>query len=281
LTVTHPDRVPSLKNVIEKFLIHSLSFEMACELTSALVGNTEPLEKLKVIIETAGEPIPVPDEILEPNGVLRHKMRLWSPYEDQRLLAGIYRHGIENWTAISKFVGNGRSRSQCSQRWYRGLDPTISKVPWSKEEEDRLVMLVAQFGDRSWTAIASRIGNRSDVQCRYKYSQIQREKAQGGEFIQPPEYPAPFEMMQQYYERPAIRRLRRQTPVVPFSHQQEQLQFQPFFVDPQPQFQIGAVTPSPIPPGPQERNTRIDQRDANPAVHGPRRPPRPSVSLRE
>jgi hypothetical protein len=78
VTVMHPDRVLNLKNVIEKFLIRSLSFEMACELTSALVGNTEPLEKLKVIIETSGDPIPVPDETLEPNGVLSHKMLLWS-----------------------------------------------------------------------------------------------------------------------------------------------------------------------------------------------------------
>jgi hypothetical protein len=68
----HPDRIPSLQNVIENFLVRSLSFDIACELTSVLVGNAEPLEKLKEIIETASNPIQMPDEFLEPDGVLHH-----------------------------------------------------------------------------------------------------------------------------------------------------------------------------------------------------------------
>jgi hypothetical protein len=249
----HPDRIPSLQTVIEKFLLGAIPFDLARELVSALVGNAQPLEKLKGIIDTDGDPIPMPDEFLRRNGVLRHKTRPWSSYEDQRLLAGIYRYGIENWTVISKFVGNARTRSQCSQRWYRGLDPTISKVPWSKEEEDRLVTLIAQFGDRSWTAIASRIGNRSDVQCRYKYRQIQKEKAKEGEFIQPPGYPAPLELTHQYYERPAIRRLRGRVPVIPFRQPQEPLQFQQFFGAAQRPIPAGVAAPQPVGPIGQER----------------------------
>jgi hypothetical protein len=89
---------------------------------------------LKGIIETDGDQISMPDEFLEPNGVLRHKTHPWSPYQDQRLFARICHHGIENWTAISKFVDNGRTRSQ---RWYRGLDQTISKAPcrWRRKTD--------------------------------------------------------------------------------------------------------------------------------------------------
>jgi hypothetical protein len=166
---SRPDLLASLQNVVEKYLLWSNPYEMARDIVQSLLGISQPIEQLRVILDTG-----------------RHKTRQWSPYEDRRLLCGIYRHGIENWTAISQFVGNARTRSQCSQRWYRGLDPTLSKFPWSKKEEDRLIALITQLGLRSWTAIAARMGNRSDVQCRSKYKQLQKERAKIGEVIAPP-----------------------------------------------------------------------------------------------
>ena len=86
------------------------------------------------------------------------------------------KHGIENWTSISRFVGNGRTRSQCSQRWMRGLDPKISKTQWSQQEEELLIHLISVHGNKAWTTISSQMRNRSDVQCRYKYKQLLKEK---------------------------------------------------------------------------------------------------------
>lgn len=105
-------------------------------------------------------------------------MRTWSSYEDVRLLAGIYRYGIDNWAPISKFVGNGRTRAQCAQRWARGLNPRICKDTWDPSEDMRLMQLVQQYGDKSWTRIAASLGNRSDVQCRYHYHQITKDMGQ-------------------------------------------------------------------------------------------------------
>ena len=171
---SRPDLATSLQRLIEDFLMRSISYEMAYHTIKGLVGVTYPLERLSAILGTGRTPIPFPDVSRPDCG--RQKARPWTPYEDQRLLCGIYKFGIENWTAISRFVGNGRSRSQCSQRLYRGLDPTISKFPWSLSEKQTLLALVSRFGDRSWTRIASKMGNRSDVQCRYKYKQLQKER---------------------------------------------------------------------------------------------------------
>lgn len=108
----------------------------------------------------------------------RKKTRPWSQEEDYRMMAAIYKYGISDWAVISTFVGNGRTRSQCSQRWVRGLDPKINKCPWSKEDDERLLACVQSCGEKAWTRISQKLGNRSDVQCRYRYNQIMREKVE-------------------------------------------------------------------------------------------------------
>ena len=102
-------------------------------------------------------------------------MQKWSVYEDNRLLAAIYRYGIDNWALISKFVGNNRTRAQCAQRWTRCLNPRICKDTWDQREDALLFQLVGRYGDHSWTKVAEMMGNRSDVQCRYRYSQISKD----------------------------------------------------------------------------------------------------------
>lgn len=104
----------------------------------------------------------------------RKKTKVWTIEEDQRLLAAIDKYGTENWKLIAKMVGNGRNRSQCSQRWLRGLNPTLRKEPWSSDEDERLLRAVKKYGARGWTKIGEVVGNRCDVQCRYRFLQLQR-----------------------------------------------------------------------------------------------------------
>ncbi|OHT11918.1 Myb-like DNA-binding domain containing protein [Tritrichomonas foetus] len=102
----------------------------------------------------------------------KRKLHPWSQTEDNRLLAGIVKYGVENWHHIAQFVENSRSKAQCSQRWFRGLDPSIRKCRWTYDEEIQLNKLVEKFGLKSWTKIAAKMKNRSDVQCRYHYNQM-------------------------------------------------------------------------------------------------------------
>jgi len=104
------------------------------------------------------------------------KCRMWNSEEDILLLAAIHKYGLGDWKSISVFVGGGRSRSQCSQRWGRALDPRITKVPWSAQEESKLLELVTEHGEHSWATVAKSLGTRSDVQCRYRYYQVIKRK---------------------------------------------------------------------------------------------------------
>jgi hypothetical protein len=105
----------------------------------------------------------------------RATTRAWTAYEDQRLLAAIHRLGLGSWDTIARFVGNGRTKAQRSQRWIRGLDPKICKDPWGDGQDGRLVEFVARYGGKSWTRVASEPGNRCDVQCRSRYKQLEKD----------------------------------------------------------------------------------------------------------
>ncbi|OHS98465.1 hypothetical protein TRFO_35139 [Tritrichomonas foetus] len=170
----------SVSSAIESFLKKTITYSQLYNIVLQTTGIVQPIERLKSILQTCPEPIPEPDDDEIGKSKYRRKSRPWTTYEDQRLICAIYHNGIENWTQISKFVGNGRTRSQCSQRWYRGLNPKINKNQWTKEEESRLIDVVQQYGDKSWTKIASKMGNRSDVQCRYRFKQLIREMERKG-----------------------------------------------------------------------------------------------------
>lgn len=125
---------------------------------------------LKMIDDT---PIPAKSK---PNDFSK-KTRPWSLKEDNRLLGAIMRYGLDNWSKVSKFVGNNRTRGQCSQRWSRGLNPSISRFEWSPQEDSTLLNYVQIHGNKKWSKISSLIGNRSDVQCRYRYKQLIKKRA--------------------------------------------------------------------------------------------------------
>ena len=167
-----------LGQVMESYLRGFTSFEMAQQFFMSTLCRIDPLIHIRDIAMIQDNPIPStdsdePDSSDESHN--RKKTRTWTNYEDQRLLAGIYRFGLDNWTRVAQFVGNNRTRAQCSQRWSRGLNPRICKKHWSPEEDAQLISLVQTYGEKAWTKISSCLGNRSDVQCRYHYRQISRD----------------------------------------------------------------------------------------------------------
>ncbi|OHS94337.1 Myb-like DNA-binding domain containing protein [Tritrichomonas foetus] len=102
------------------------------------------------------------------------KMKRWSVIEDKKLINAIKTYGTGNWSKIAQEVGGKRGKSQCSQRWTRCLNPEISHDKWTVEEDQNLLLLVEKYGLKSWRKIANSMGNRCDVQCRYRYQKIWR-----------------------------------------------------------------------------------------------------------
>lgn len=116
-----------------------------------------------------------PTDQFDPSNRHRHRSPPWTTEEDERLIAGIFHYGFSDWQKVSTFVGKGRTRSQCGQRWLRCLDPNMNKEKWSPEEDATLKKLVDLYGIHSWARIAKELGTRTDVQCRYRYVRCVKE----------------------------------------------------------------------------------------------------------
>jgi hypothetical protein len=168
------DHVMAVRSTLEKYVGQMISYRDAAIILGSIIRTAQPLDRIERILQTPLAPLPnLP--VLPKVDHRRAKTRPWSQYEDQRLIAGIHRLGTSDWQAISAFVGNNRSKSQCFQRWTRGLDPNINKTKWTPEQDSQLMMLVAVFGAKAWSKISMEFGNRCDVQCRYRYKQLMKE----------------------------------------------------------------------------------------------------------
>ena len=167
----------SLEQIFLDFLQKKITYDEACSSMIELIGKADPISKIKAIVDLPLTPLPdvnseFQDSDMNGNRNCRKKTRTWTVLEDNRLLAGVYHYGTDNWKAVSNFLGSGRNRAQCSQRWARCLNPGISKKNWSEEENKQLESLVEEYGNKAWTKISAVMGNRSDVQCRYHYKQL-------------------------------------------------------------------------------------------------------------
>ena len=58
-------------------------------------------------------------------------------------------------------------------------DKKVSKRPWSKEEDDKVLELVAIHGAKNWPIIASHLEGRVQKQCRERCAQ---QKANFGRY---------------------------------------------------------------------------------------------------
>jgi hypothetical protein len=56
------------------------------------------------------------------------------------------------------FGNQGRAGKQCRERWFNHLDPSIRKTPWTEEEDQLILQLHAEKGNR-WAEIAKHPGS--------------------------------------------------------------------------------------------------------------------------
>lgn len=230
-----------LATTLADFLDDRIKFADASRVFMETTGRDEPLIRVKEILTIPDDPIPYTEEARTEDNHNRKKTRTWSAYEDQRLVAGVYRYGLDNWPMVASFVGNGRTRAQCTQRWTRGLNPKICKKHWTAAEDEQLKRLVQRYGEKAWTKIAAALGNRSDVQCRYHYRQISRGDEMQGTFMSLGRNGALVQSANAFYNsqfRPIVTQPVYVVPAVVVPHEEVP-------VPPQPQPVFG---PPPVPP---------------------------------
>lgn len=169
------DKLMEIKQILFNFITNVINYDEAKTSYFHLVGNVDLIEKLQNFMNIT-EDVPSFEYGDDDKSSLK-KNKTWTRFEDQRLIAGIHKYGITNWTNICQFVGNGRTRGQCSQRWHRTINPLINKNYWSQDEDFRLMHAVSKYGDKSWAKVASHVTGRTDIQCRYRYQIISKKYA--------------------------------------------------------------------------------------------------------
>jgi hypothetical protein len=100
----------------------------------------------------------------------------WTEDEDNQLKDAVKMHGGKKWGAIATLVP-GRTRSQCSSRWYDALDPNIyratrSKGKWAADEDSKSKEAVQTHGGKNWIAIATLVPGRTKNQCMNRWHDV-------------------------------------------------------------------------------------------------------------
>ncbi|XP_068624156.1 myb protein [Battus philenor] len=91
----------------------------------------------------------------------------WTKEEDKRLKMYVRMYN-ENWEVIAAQFTD-RSDVQCQQRWTKVVNPELVKGPWTKEEDEKVMELVAKYGPKKWTLIARHLKGRIGKQCRERW----------------------------------------------------------------------------------------------------------------
>ncbi|KAL1550140.1 transcription factor MYB14-like [Salvia divinorum] len=89
----------------------------------------------------------------------------WTAEEDLILINFITQNGHPNWRALPKRAGLLRCGKSCRLRWMNYLRPDIRRGNFSREEEDTIIQLHAQLGNK-WSVIASRLPGRTDNEIK-------------------------------------------------------------------------------------------------------------------
>eukprot|EP00698_Gefionella_okellyi_P020742 TRINITY_DN6560_c0_g1_i1.p1 TRINITY_DN6560_c0_g1~~TRINITY_DN6560_c0_g1_i1.p1 ORF type:complete len:729 (+),score=203.83 TRINITY_DN6560_c0_g1_i1:69-2255(+) len=100
---------------------------------------------------------------------------VWKNVEDEILKAAVMKYGKNQWARIASLLTR-KSAKQCKARWNEWLDPSIKKIDWSREEEEKLLHL-AKIMPTQWRTIAPIVG-RTPAQCLEHYEKL-LDAAQG------------------------------------------------------------------------------------------------------
>ena len=91
-------------------------------------------------------------------GVSLLKKGPWTSVEDAILIDYVKKHGEGNWNSVQKHSGLFRCGKSCRLRWANHLRPDLKKGSFTPEEENRIIQLHANMGNK-WARMAAEVGN--------------------------------------------------------------------------------------------------------------------------
>jgi hypothetical protein len=92
----------------------------------------------------------------------------FTPEEDAILAQFVQTNGIHAWPKVPQVLPR-RSPKQCRERWFNNLDPSVSKTPWTPEEDRLIFDLHLQHGPK-WALIAPLVQGRTDNAIKNRWN---------------------------------------------------------------------------------------------------------------
>lgn len=93
----------------------------------------------------------------------------WTNVEDEILKAAVSKYGLNQWARVSSLLTK-KSAKQAKARWNEWLSPTINKNAWTREDDDKLLLL-AKIMPNQWQSIAPIMG-RTAASCSDRYNEL-------------------------------------------------------------------------------------------------------------
>ncbi|WOL14053.1 Myb-related protein B-like [Canna indica] len=123
---------------------------------------------LSGVSPAVSSPLKSPPSRRRTSGPIRRAKGGWTPQEDETLKKAVEAYKGRCWKKIAEFFPH-RTEVQCLHRWQKVLDPELVKGPWTPEEDQKIISLVAKYGPAKWSIIAKALPGRIGKQCRERW----------------------------------------------------------------------------------------------------------------
>jgi hypothetical protein len=112
----------------------------------------------------------------------------WTPREDAKLMELMKKYG-QSWAMISSCL-EGRTGKQVRDRYLNKLRPNIKCGDWKPEEDDLVVTLLKQVGNR-WSLIATHLPGRTEGQVKNRYYSHLKKRIQSNGVLSQTSFSSP------------------------------------------------------------------------------------------